>query len=225
MFMNEWNKLSMTDRAAYIKLGIDNGITDLATIRNTYNKYAEGGKKDNNTNEDDTYFGLTADNWKDVGLGMIPVVGTYRDLQTFKEDPTLVNGLGLGISAATDIAILFGVGALAKGSRALYKAYKAKEAISTARQLAAKQATNTFKQTRLSRIGNNVTNKQVKSSMQSMLAKRQNAELARQKADFANTLFWDYTKKGIEDNAKQIINPLKVDTGANIFQNWWNTNL
>ena len=31
--MNEWNKLSMKDRAAYIKLGIDSGITDLATIR------------------------------------------------------------------------------------------------------------------------------------------------------------------------------------------------
>ncbi len=41
--MNEWNKLSMADRAAYIKLGIDNGITDLATIRDTYNKFAEGG--------------------------------------------------------------------------------------------------------------------------------------------------------------------------------------
>lgn len=41
--MSEWNKLSMADRAAYIKLGIDNGITDLATIRDTYNKFAEGG--------------------------------------------------------------------------------------------------------------------------------------------------------------------------------------
>ena len=45
--MNEWNKLSMTDRAAYIKLGIDNDITDLATIRDTYNKFTEGGEKDN----------------------------------------------------------------------------------------------------------------------------------------------------------------------------------
>lgn len=41
--MSEWNKLSMADRAAYIKLGIDNGITDLATIRDTYNKFAEEG--------------------------------------------------------------------------------------------------------------------------------------------------------------------------------------
>ena len=171
------------------------------------------------------YLELTADDWKDVGLGMIPVVGTYRDLQTFYKDPTLVNGLGLGISVATDAATLFGVGALAKGSKALYKAYKAKEAISTARQLAAKQATKTYKQTKLNRITNTATNKQVKSSIQSMLAKRQNAELARQKADFANTIFWDYTKRETGKNIKKITNPLNYDTGANMFQNWWNTNI
>lgn len=38
-----WNKLSMKDRAKYIKLGVANGITDLSTIRDAYNKYAEGG--------------------------------------------------------------------------------------------------------------------------------------------------------------------------------------
>lgn len=38
-----WNKLSMYDRAAYIKLGINNGITDLNTIREIYNKFEEGG--------------------------------------------------------------------------------------------------------------------------------------------------------------------------------------
>lgn len=38
-----WNDLSMKDRASYIKLGIENGITDLGTIRGIYNKFAEGG--------------------------------------------------------------------------------------------------------------------------------------------------------------------------------------
>ena len=220
-----WKDLSLKDKSALMQIMVNNGIYDLSTIKDTYNKFAEGGPKDNNTNEDDTYFGLTADDWKDVGLGMIPIVGTYRDFQTFMEDPTLVNGLGLGISAATDAATLLGVGALAKGSKALYKAYKAKEAINSARQLAARQATNTYKRTRLARIEDKVTNKQVKSSIQSMLAKRQNAELARQKADFANALFWDYTKRGIADTTKQIASPLKVDTGVNVLQNWWNTNL
>ena len=219
-----WKDLSLKDKSALMQIMVNNGIYDLSTIRDTYNKFAEGGPKDDNNNEEETYFGLTTDDWKDVGLGMLPVVGTYRDLQTFYKDPTLVNGLGLGVSAATDVATLLGVGALAKGSRALYKAYKTKEAISTARALAAKQATNTFKQTRLNRITDTATNKQVKSSIQSMLAKRQNAELARQKADFANTLFWDYTKRGAVNNIKKITNPLSYDTGANIFQNWWNTN-
>jgi hypothetical protein len=41
-----WNKLSMTDKAQYIKLGVANGVTDLSTIRNAYNKYAEGGPTD-----------------------------------------------------------------------------------------------------------------------------------------------------------------------------------
>lgn len=38
-----WNDLSMTDRAAYIKLGVDNGVTNLKVIRDTYNKYNKGG--------------------------------------------------------------------------------------------------------------------------------------------------------------------------------------
>lgn len=38
-----WDNLSMADRAAYIKLGLDSGITDLKVVRDTYNKYAEGG--------------------------------------------------------------------------------------------------------------------------------------------------------------------------------------
>jgi hypothetical protein len=41
-----WNKLSMKDRAKYIKLGVANGITSLDTIIKVYNKYAEGGELD-----------------------------------------------------------------------------------------------------------------------------------------------------------------------------------
>ena len=38
----KWNDLSMAERAKYIQLGIQNGVTDLSTIRNVYNTYAEG---------------------------------------------------------------------------------------------------------------------------------------------------------------------------------------
>lgn len=38
-----WNDLSMKDRARYIQMGVSSGITDLSVIRDTYNRYAEGG--------------------------------------------------------------------------------------------------------------------------------------------------------------------------------------
>ena len=41
--MSTWDKLSMADRAKYIKLAVQNGITSLGDIREAYNKYAEGG--------------------------------------------------------------------------------------------------------------------------------------------------------------------------------------
>ena len=37
-----WKDLSMKDKAAFIKLGIQKGIYNLNIIRNSYNKYAEG---------------------------------------------------------------------------------------------------------------------------------------------------------------------------------------
>ena len=75
--MNEWNKLSMTDRAAYIKLGIDNGITDLATIRDTYNKFAEGGyvrEQNNNPIAFDEEGNLTDQVTGEKGTMMLPEV-------------------------------------------------------------------------------------------------------------------------------------------------------
>ena len=41
-----WDKLSMKEKAAIIRLAVGNGITNLDTIRRGYNKYAEGGGKD-----------------------------------------------------------------------------------------------------------------------------------------------------------------------------------
>lgn len=38
-----WNKLSMADRANYIKVAVQNGVTDLDNIRETYNSFAKGG--------------------------------------------------------------------------------------------------------------------------------------------------------------------------------------
>lgn len=40
----KWSDLSMTERAKYIKLGVQSGITNLNNIRNIYNSFAEGGQ-------------------------------------------------------------------------------------------------------------------------------------------------------------------------------------
>lgn len=54
-----WDNLSMADRTAYIKLGLDNGIIDLGVIRSTYNKYAEGGETDSNSQLEEDYYAGT----------------------------------------------------------------------------------------------------------------------------------------------------------------------
>lgn len=41
-----WDKLSMSDKAKYIRLGVLNGISSLRHIRDSYNSYAEGGDKE-----------------------------------------------------------------------------------------------------------------------------------------------------------------------------------
>lgn len=46
-----WNKLSMKDKANYIRLAVRNNIKDLGTIRNIYNQYATGGYKDDKGEE------------------------------------------------------------------------------------------------------------------------------------------------------------------------------
>ena len=38
-----WKDLSMSERAAFIKLGVDNGVYDINEIRDSYNKYKDGG--------------------------------------------------------------------------------------------------------------------------------------------------------------------------------------
>jgi hypothetical protein len=40
-----WKDLSMLERAALIKLGVDNGVYDIDEIKNSYNQYKDGGYK------------------------------------------------------------------------------------------------------------------------------------------------------------------------------------
>ena len=41
--MKKWNELTMSERAEAIRVAVKNGITDLGSIRDKYNEFAEGG--------------------------------------------------------------------------------------------------------------------------------------------------------------------------------------
>ena len=45
-----WKDLSLKDKSALMQIMVNNGIYDLSTIRDTYNKFAEGGEKNSNDN-------------------------------------------------------------------------------------------------------------------------------------------------------------------------------
>lgn len=56
--MNNWNDLSLKEKADVMKVAIDNGIYNLSDIRKTYNEYAEGGPEEilNKVNSSDANF-------------------------------------------------------------------------------------------------------------------------------------------------------------------------
>lgn len=53
-----WDKLSMSERAQFIKLGLQHGLNNLKDIRDTYNLYANGGQEEilNKINSSNTNF-------------------------------------------------------------------------------------------------------------------------------------------------------------------------
>lgn len=71
-----WNDLSMKDRASYIKLGIENGITDLDTIRGIYNKFALGG----DTKDSSKYIYADSDTTDPNFTDLTPIApGVYKN--------------------------------------------------------------------------------------------------------------------------------------------------
>lgn len=58
-----WNKLSMKDKAKYIKLAIENGVTNRDDIIDAYNSYAEGGQVDSTIEWVDPTKKGTSDYW------------------------------------------------------------------------------------------------------------------------------------------------------------------
>lgn len=113
-----WNDLSMADRAAYIKLGLDSGITDLGVIRGTYNQYAEGGST--NTNNNPNFL-------SELGTSLIPIYGTYKEAKNFINEPSWENAGWTALSLVSEIPMLKGLKAL-KGIKLAKAAKTLKEA-------------------------------------------------------------------------------------------------
>lgn len=72
-----WKDLSLKDKSALMQIMVNNGIYDLSTIRDTYNKFAEGGyvrEKNNNPIAFDEEGNLTDQITGEKGTMMLPEV-------------------------------------------------------------------------------------------------------------------------------------------------------
>lgn len=120
-----WNNLSMADRAKYIKLGLDNGVTDLKVIRDTYNQYAKGGYKDTEKEENGDKVLSTGNSYADAALGFVPFVGSAMEIEDAIREPSLSNIGSAAFSVGTD---LLGLSLLRGGVKAYRLARAAKKA-------------------------------------------------------------------------------------------------
>lgn len=93
-----WDKLPMSDRARYIGIAVANGVTDLGSIRNTYDAYQHYNKFEDGGPEDKGFWD-TVDDW--VAAAEVPVAG-----------------VSLGASGATLVAPNPVTGAIAIGANA-----------------------------------------------------------------------------------------------------------
>lgn len=138
----KWNKLPMADKAKYIQLGVQNGITDLSKIREVYNSYAYDGNIYDGTTEDTQQMDrilTTGNEYGDIAASFVPFVGTAMDWETAIREPSIGNYAWALGSTALD---LIG-GSLIKGaakSVKAYKAFKAANKLSEAAQAARKGA-------------------------------------------------------------------------------------
>ena len=71
--------------------------------------------------------------FKDIAIGMVPLVGTYQDYKTFKQDPSLANLGWLALSGIGDVLFFTGAGAAIKGIKAARAAAKVRRSIASAR--------------------------------------------------------------------------------------------
>ena len=140
-----WNKLPLADRANYIKLGVQNGITDLGIIRSAYNKYAGGGQMPWSSSDMPIETGSTFSSnpqYQDAGrqyaeqqakkeqkhrrrvqaaetvASYTPIVGTVMDINEAIDTPSAQN---IGWAGASLLSDILGGRLVYKGAQQLKK--------------------------------------------------------------------------------------------------------
>lgn len=86
----------MPERASLISLFTGSGVTSLDEMRALYNEYGNGGDKNSDI----------ADELKDIGLSMIPIYGSYREIKNFIENPSWKNAGLSALAIVSEIPML-----------------------------------------------------------------------------------------------------------------------
>ena len=74
-----WDKLSMQEKATFIKIAVKNGIYGLEDIRSRYNKFAKGGELSNKNNNQNSY---------ELGGALSRFISRFTEKDTKDQYPT-----------------------------------------------------------------------------------------------------------------------------------------
>lgn len=80
--MAKWEELPIADRAEYMRIAVKNGYRDIRSIREAYNKYANGGNTRNEAIKRANYVASNYDDAKDFNMNPIIYIArkTAKDL-------------------------------------------------------------------------------------------------------------------------------------------------
>lgn len=133
--MKRWTDLSMTDRAKYIQLAVQNGVTSLPTIRQVYDEYSKKNMMDDggSLEEDNERYLSTGNEYADIGLSFVPVISSAMDIEEAIRNPTFGN---IAFAIGSTAADFFG-GSLIKGAvKGSVRAARAANAVNRAERAA-----------------------------------------------------------------------------------------
>lgn len=89
----KWSELTMKDKAAIMKVAINNGVTNLNVIKN---KFDEGG----------SILGFDVPKEAEIAASFVPILGTLMDAEQLYKNPSWSNAGALGISLLAEVPFL-----------------------------------------------------------------------------------------------------------------------